>query len=129
MKEIKPKNKKNEPKSIKELLLDWQFSPDREKSQRYVKHEFQDYGIRLAYKLNDLGHKTLYLRLAKTIKRELLEEAERFVSDYYGMEGKNKGRLFMWALGRLKRGEKLNYPTKNKKYQELNSKFQSTNSK
>jgi hypothetical protein len=99
--------RKRKPKGMKELLLDWQFDPDRKKSQRYVKHEFQEYGVRLAYNLNDVSHKSLYIKLAKTEKRNFLEKAYRFAIDYPGMEGKNKGKLFMWALGKLRRGEKL----------------------
>ena len=104
-----------QPKSIKDLLMDWQFDPDREKSKKYVTREFQDYGIRLAYKLNDLGHKSLYIKLAKTVKRSLLEKAYRFSVDYPGMEGKNKGKLFMFALTKLQRGETLNEPESKRK--------------
>ena len=93
--------------------MNWEFSPEREKSKKYVKHEFQDYGVRLAHNLNDLDHKSLYIRLAKNEKRFLLEKAYRFAIDYPGMEGRNKGRLFMWALGRLRRGEKLCTKRKN----------------
>ncbi|MBN2015881.1 hypothetical protein JW766_03530 [Candidatus Dojkabacteria bacterium] len=99
--------KKSKPKAMGELLFDWQFSPDREKSRKYVKHEFQDYGVRLAHNLNDISHKSLYIKLAKAEKRDLLEKAYRFAIDYPGMEGKNKGKLFMWALGKLRRGEQL----------------------
>jgi hypothetical protein len=37
----------------------------------------------------------------------LLEKAYRFAIDYPGMEGKNKGRLFMWALKKLRNGEEI----------------------
>lgn len=94
-------------KSIRDILTDWQFSPDREKSKKYVKHEFQDYGIRLAHKLNDLPHKALYIKLAKTVKRAFLEDAYRFAVDYPKMEGKNRGKLFMFALRKLQWGEPL----------------------
>lgn len=103
---IKPPSKKG-PKSAKDILFEWQFSPDREKSIKYVKHEFQDYGVRLAHKLNDPFHKSLYIKLAKLVKRELLEEAYRFAVDYPKMGGKNRGRLFMFALKKLRSGMKL----------------------
>jgi hypothetical protein len=100
------KRKKKELQ-IGDILKEWQFSPDREKSKKYVRFEFQDYGIRLAYKLNDIYHKSLYIRLAKTVKREYLDEAYRFAIDYPNMGNKNKGRIFMWALSKLRKGEKL----------------------
>lgn len=108
------KRRRGQPKGMRELLQQWQFSPDREKSKRYVKHEFQDYGVRLSYKLNDPKHKSLYIRLAKREKRVLLEKAYRFAVDYPGMEGKNKGRLFMWAMAKLRRGEPLSDGRKKK---------------
>ncbi|MDD3647086.1 MAG: hypothetical protein PHS44_01105 [Candidatus Dojkabacteria bacterium] len=112
-KELAAKHKKD-PKGMRELLQEWQFSPDREKSQKYVKHEYQDYGVRLSYKLNDRKHTSLYIGLAKKEKRELLEKAYSFAVDYPNMEGKNRGRLFMWALGKLRKGGKL-YEKNNQK--------------
>lgn len=99
--------KDKEPQSMKDLLNMWQFDPDRQKSQKYLKHEFQDYGVRLAHVLNDMGHKSLYIKLAKIEKREYLEKAYRFCIDYPNMDGKNKGKLFMWALKKLRNGEDL----------------------
>lgn len=101
------KKRKKDPKTMRELLKQWEFSPDREKSKKYVKHEHQDYGVRLSYKLNDRKHTALYIKLARDEKREYLERAYRFVADYPNMEGKNKGKLFMWALGKLRKGEDL----------------------
>jgi len=115
------KRKKSDLKNIGDLLPKWQFDPDREKSKKYVKHEFQDYGIRLAHDLNDLGHKSLYIKLAKTTKREYLEKAYRFAIDYPNTEGKNKGKLFMWAFGKIRRGEELTDGKKRTKY--FNSKY------
>lgn len=118
----KPKKKKGEPKSMKDLLMNWQFNPEREKSKKYVQHEFQDYGIRLAHKLNDEEHKSLYIKLAKEEKREYLEKAFSFAIDYPNTKGKNKGRLFMWALKKIRNGEKL-YDSKRKKKKEQKSYF------
>ncbi len=95
------------PKSMRDLLDMWQFDPDRQKSQKYVTREFQDYGVRLAHSLNDLLHKSLYIKLAKAEKRENMEKAYRFCIDYPNMDGKNKGRLFMWALKKLRNGEDI----------------------
>ncbi|MBM4402547.1 MAG: hypothetical protein FJ044_04865 [Candidatus Cloacimonetes bacterium] len=66
----------------------------------YIKHEFQDYGYRLAQELNDLKHKALYIKLAKQEKRELLEKARIFAADYYG--AKSKAKIFMWKLRKIK---------------------------
>lgn len=72
-------------------------------SGKYISREFQDYGYRLAVELEDLEHKSLYIKLAKEEDRWLLEEALRFVSD--AKKVKSKGRLFMWKLGQLKKGK------------------------
>lgn len=68
---------------------------------KYISQEFQDYGYRLAVDLNDMDHKSLYIRMAKTVPREILEAARRFVVD--AEHAKSKGRLFMWKVGELKR--------------------------
>ena len=67
----------------------------------YITQEFQDYGYRLAHELNDLQHKSLYIKMAKEEKRELLERALTFVKD--ADNAKSKARLFMWKLKELKR--------------------------
>jgi len=90
-----PKKKYKGMQSIKKILKD--FDWDRKK---YISREFQDYGYRLASELNDLDHKSLYIKLAKETPRKLLEEAKIFVKEAY--EVKNKGRLFMWKLKQIK---------------------------
>lgn len=103
----KEKKRKQGPMSMKDILDKWKKDPEREKSKKFVKYEYQDLGVRLAYKLNDIEHKSLYIKLAKNEKRGLLEEAYRFAVDYPEMKGKNKGKLFMWALAKLRKGEDL----------------------
>lgn len=66
----------------------------------YISQEFQDFGYRLAVELDDLKHKSLYMRLAKKEPRQLLERARSFVSDAH--EVKSKARLFMWKIKQLK---------------------------
>jgi len=69
------------------------------------KHEFQAYGNRLAEELNDRKHRSLYIKLAKSEDRALLEAAREFV---LGSEkATTKGRLFMWKLSELKK-QRLN---------------------
>lgn len=71
------------------------FNPLEDK---YVSREFQTFAIHLSKKLQDERHKSLYMRLAKTIPRAVLEEALRFVID---ANARNKAALFMWKLKEL----------------------------
>ncbi|OGY08791.1 MAG: hypothetical protein A2782_02275 [Candidatus Blackburnbacteria bacterium RIFCSPHIGHO2_01_FULL_43_15b] len=74
------------------------FNPVEDK---YISREFQKYAYDLALELGDEKHKSLYMRLAKTAPRQLLEQARYFVKDAAHVE--NRGRLFMWKLAQLKR--------------------------
>lgn len=67
---------------------------------KFVSREFQKYAYDLAVELNDLPHKSLYMKLAKETPRILLEKARSFVKD--ATNAKSKGRLFMWKLSQLK---------------------------
>ena len=69
------------------------------KIDKHVSREFQSYGIHLAEELDDYKHRGLYIKLAKTYPRPLLEKAYTFVVD---SNAKNKGALFMWKLKELK---------------------------
>jgi hypothetical protein len=73
------------------------FDTDEDK---YISREFQKYGYDLAEALNDMKHKSLYIKLAKDTPRGLLEAAKNFVKDAYKVD--NRGRLFMWKLKELK---------------------------
>lgn len=75
------------------------FNPLEDK---YISREFQSYGIYLAEELGDYKHKALYIRLAKTVPRAILEKALSFVKD---ANAKSKGRLFMWKMKKLKSEE------------------------
>jgi hypothetical protein len=66
----------------------------------YISREFQDYGYRLAVELDDLPHKSLYIKMAKTEDRAVLEQARSFVSD--ATTAKSKAKLFMWKIKQLK---------------------------
>lgn len=70
------------------------------------KHEFQAYGNRLAEELGDTKHRALYIKLAKTENRALLEIAREQV--LASENATTKGRLFMWKLKQLKDAKKLN---------------------
>lgn len=67
----------------------------------YITQEFQDFGYRLAIELEDLDHKSLYIRLAKKEDRGILERALSFVSD--AASARSKARLFMWKVQQLKK--------------------------
>jgi len=92
-------NKK--PESIRDVLIKYVL----EDKGGYINHEFQDYGYRLACDMGEEDKKGLYFRLAKTVDRALLERARSFVMDAPNVN--NRGRLFMWALGRIKKGQPL----------------------
>lgn len=73
-------------------------------TDKYVSREFQKYAYDLAVELGDLPHKSLYMRLAKSVPRILLEKARSFVKD--AANARSKGKLFMWKLGELKKEAK-----------------------
>lgn len=74
-------------------------------TDKYVSQEFQKYAYELAKELDDLPHKSLYMRLAKNTPRGLMESARSFVKD--ATNAKSKGRLFMWKLKSLKESAKI----------------------
>ena len=69
----------------------------------YITQEFQDYGYRLSVELNDEKHKALYIKLAKTVDRNLLEKSLSFVKD---SGARSPARLFMWKLKQLRNPDK-----------------------
>jgi hypothetical protein len=84
--------------SIKTVLN--KFNPTTDK---YISREFQAFGLHLTESLNDYKHKSLYMKLAKTVDRSILERALSFVID---TKIDNKGALFMWKLKELRKGDK-----------------------
>lgn len=76
------------------------FKPVEDK---YISREFQSFGIYLSEELNDYKHRGLYIKLAKTVHRSILEKALSFVVD---SNAKNKGALFMWKLAQLRKNAK-----------------------
>ncbi len=84
--------------AIKQILKN--FNPTTDK---YISREFQSFGMHLAEELDDYKHRSLYMKLAKTTHRSLLERALSFTKD---STAKNKGALFMWKLTQLKKEAK-----------------------
>lgn len=90
----------NQPTLLGDILKKFEGRNDG----KYISQEFQDYGYRLAVDLNDMDHKSLYIRMAKTVPRGILETARAFAVD--AEHAKSKGRLFMWKVSELKKSMK-----------------------
>lgn len=86
-------------KSIKTAIAQTRFK-DRPKN---ISHEFQMYGVYLAESLDDTKRYSLYIKLAKEIDRNLLEEALNYTKGYYS--AKSKAKIFMWRLKQLRNGK------------------------
>ncbi len=86
--------------SIKSVLD--RFNPTTDK---YISREFQTFALHLAETLDDMKHKSLYMKLAKTTHRSVLEKALTFAID---STARNKGALFMWKLEQYKKEAKEN---------------------
>jgi len=89
-----------QPRSLFDLLSKYDLD-----KKKYISQEWQEYAYRLAIVLDDLKHKSLYMRLAKNTPRAQLEEAKNWVKDASNV--KNKARLFMWKLKEIKKNKKL----------------------
>jgi hypothetical protein len=81
--------------TISEIIKTKKLTPDRRNS-----NEFQAYGNLLAEELCDTQHRALYIKLAKTESRALLEIAREHVKA--STRATTRGRLFMWKLTQLK---------------------------
>ncbi|RJR14897.1 hypothetical protein C4579_03825 [Candidatus Microgenomates bacterium] len=88
---------KTKPQSVSEILK--KFNPVEDK---YISREFQAYGIYLSEELSDYKHRALYIRLAKTVPRAILEKALSFVKE---SRARSKGKLFMWKLKELRQAD------------------------
>ena len=86
-------------KTIAEILKQKQIKRDYRNT-----YEYQAYGNRLAEEFSDLKHRALYIKLAKTEDRNLLELAREHV--VASPNATTKGKLFMWKLKQLKQEKK-----------------------
>jgi hypothetical protein len=84
--------------SLKSILQNKDSTRDK-----YISREFQKYGYDLAEKLGDPTHVSLYIKLAQTVDRQILEKAWSFVAD---ANARNKVALFMWKMKKLKEEKK-----------------------
>lgn len=87
-------------KSISDVIKEKSLKPDRHNTK-----EFQAFGNMLAEELGDVKHRALYIKMAKTENRGLLEAARSFVKD--SRNTTTKGRLFMWKMTQLKKEKEL----------------------
>lgn len=69
------------------------------RQDRFVSREFQKYAYDLAMELKDHDHMAIYMRMAKTVPRHILERARSFVKD---ANAKNPARLYMWKVKQLR---------------------------
>jgi hypothetical protein len=94
-------NSSKQPTLLSDILS--RYEP--KKDGKYISQEFQDYAYRLAVDLDDLAHKSLYMRLAKSTPRGLLDTARAFALD--APNARSKARIFMWKLRELRASVKL----------------------
>ena len=66
--------------------------------------EFQVFGGYLSEQLDDKKHIALYIKMAKSENRKLLNEALSYTKDYPKV--KSKAKLFMWRFKLLKEEKK-----------------------
>ena len=103
--------------SIKDILDRNNFLDRIKAKKNYITEEFQDFGFRLAVRLDDMAHKALYMRLSKELPRSVLEETVEFTMDYPLKNG-TRAKIFMWRLSQLckEKGIKMSfYGTRKKK--------------
>jgi len=87
--------------SAKTILSTINILDDEEVSskKRHPKNEFQAFAYKLSKDLNDDKNLVIYMRLAKTVDRFLMERAYSFAVD---SNSDQKGRLFLWKLKQLR---------------------------
>lgn len=76
------------------------FNPTKDK---YISRDFQAFGIYMAEEMDDYVHRGMWIRLAKTNDRAILERALSFVKD---SKADNKIGLFLWKLKQIKNEKK-----------------------
>jgi hypothetical protein len=70
------------------------------KRPKNISREFQQFGVYIAESLEDTKRYSLYIKLAKTVERQILDEALTFTKGY--TSAKSKAKVFMWKLKQLK---------------------------
>ena len=86
-------------KSVQQILKN--FNPTKDK---YISRDFQSFGIYLAEEMDDYKHRGMWIKLAKTNHRSVLEACYSFVKD---STADNKIGLFLWKLKQIKSASKV----------------------
>jgi hypothetical protein len=71
--------------------------------KKYIKNEYQAYGLELAKELGDWKGRAIYMRLAKNVDRAILEKARYFIKDQDKSKMQTPYKLFMWKLKELRK--------------------------
>lgn len=110
----KDEKKKNKGmQGLGQVMVDYDWDFGGKNKRRYISREFQDFGYRMALELNDLKNVSLYMRLAKTVDRSILEACLSFVKDANNV--KSKSRLFLWKMKQIKQGKEPDVKKKKEK--------------
>jgi len=88
------------PTSIKDHLK--QFQETLFGRQKYVKNEYQAYGLELAKELGDWKNRAMYIRMAKNMDRKILDKARYFIKDQSRGTIHSPYKLFMWKIKELR---------------------------
>jgi hypothetical protein len=81
-------------KKVSQILKN--FNPTKDK---YISRDFQAFGIYLAEEMEDYKNRAMWIKLAKTNHRPVLEKALSFVKD---SNADNKIALFLWKMKQIK---------------------------
>lgn len=81
-------------KKVSEVLKN--FNPTKDK---YISRDFQAFGIYLSEEMEDYKNRGMWIRLAKTNHRSILEKTLSFVKD---SNADNKIALFLWKMKQIK---------------------------
>ena len=92
------KKQSSQPTLLGDILKKYQPVDD---TAKYISREFQDFAYRLATDLDDLAHTSLYMRLAKTVDRRILEAARSFAVD--AEHARSRAKIFMWKVKELRK--------------------------
>lgn len=85
-------------KKVSQILKN--FNPTKDK---YISRDFQAFGIYLAEEMEDYKNKGMWIKLAKSNHRSILEKSLSFVKD---SNADNKIALFLWKMKQIKNEEK-----------------------
>ncbi|MEI8067748.1 MAG: hypothetical protein WCG91_02210 [Candidatus Shapirobacteria bacterium] len=93
------------PELVKDQLE--KYKKTIESRQKYVKNEYQSYGMELAKELGDWKGRAIYMRLAKNVDRKIIEKARYFVKDQDKSRLQTPYKLFMWKLKELRKEQEI----------------------